>query len=367
MSLTKEKISDVNNDLDLVQNTLLKKVIRDKFKDCDYNNIQFIKSMTYPYSSIRIVKFTDEKGNPVILFIKRITTPKKKLADVREKLEHEASLLQLLNKEMSGEAVELIGIFPEQQTIVTKECTGSAIDTHINAYTFWWKNDVAQKNSRDKLALLCGSWLKRYHQTTGQQNKDLEPWYDYLSGEMLWRARTLKERLPEHSKLFQEISETFRAKLKGIQQQGYTCTYHGDFSGHNIFHDEGVIKVIDFYDAKPGHPLIDLINFIASLAYRSENPLYPKQRIRVFCHNFLKGYGKMLGRNDELASLILLLQSIKRLLVLESNMPTRLDSKTIRHRASCRHIQYLEDYLLEKNNAHALGPWPFLNLTCLTS
>ena len=367
MSLTKEKMSDVNNDLDLVQTKLLKKVIRDKFKDCDYNNILVMKNMTCPYSSIRIVKFSDGKGNPVILFIKRITIPKKKLGDVREKLMSEASLLQLLNKEMSGEAAELVEIFPEQQIIVTKKCSGSAIDTLMNDYTFWWKNTLAQKESRDKLALLCGGWLKRYHLTTGQHNKDLEPWYDYLSGEMLWRARTLKERLPEHSQLFQDISEIFRDQLKDIKYLGYACTYHGDFSGHNIFYDEDSIKVIDFYDAKIGHPFIDLINFIASLAYRSENPLYPKDRIESFCHSFLKGYGEMLERNNELASLMLLLQSIKRLLVLESRMPTRVDRMIIGRRASCQHIQYLKDYLLEKNNTRALGPWAFLNLTSLTS
>ncbi|MEZ0154844.1 MAG: phosphotransferase [Candidatus Reddybacter sp.] len=356
----------MNNDLDVVQNTLLKKVVRDKFKDCDYNNIKLIKSTTYPYSSIRIVKFTDEKRNPVILFIKRITIPKKKLADVREKLECEASLLQLLNKEMSGEAVELIEIFPEQKIIVTKKCAGSAIDTLMNAYTFWWKNDSAQKESRDNLALLCGSWLKRYHLATGRKNKDLEPWYDYLSGEMLWRTRALKESLPEHSQLFSEVSEMFRARLKEIQHQGYACTYHGDFSGHNIFYEKDSIKVIDFYDAKIGHPFIDLINFIASLAYRSENPLYPKQRIGIFCRNFFKGYGEMLEQNKELVYLLLLLQCIKRLHVITSNQKIRLDRKLLNQRVIKQYTHYLNNHLQETNNRQKIEPWPFLNLTNLT-
>ncbi|MEZ0186521.1 MAG: phosphotransferase [Candidatus Reddybacter sp.] len=367
MQATKTEASEVDIDLNFVQENLLPKVLGAEFKNSEYNKLKIVENLSQPYSAIRVIQFQDESNNPVTLYLKRITIPNKKIATVKESLLNETSLLQKINTAMKGATAEHIAVFPEQQIIVTKKCPGLPVDSIINTYGFWWRNDKPQNIRRNNIPALCGNWLKRFHMATGEANQDLTPWYDYLSGEMIWRTRILKERLPKHSELFENISDSFTNELRQIKTQGYLCTYHGDFAPHNIFYAENKIRVIDFYDAKTGHPIIDLINFVASIAYRSESPLYQKPKIKDFCDSFLKAYGKLLNTNTEITSLILLLQSIKRLLVLENNIPTRLDTRVMRYRASKQHMQYLEDYLLERNNARALGPWPFLNLTCLTN
>ena len=363
MQATKTEASEVDIDLDFVQENLLPKVLSTKFKNSEYNKLKIVENLSQPYSAIRVIQFQDESNNPVTLYLKRITIPNKKIATVKESLLNETSLLQKINTTMKGATAEHIAVFPEQQIIVTKKCPGLPIDSIINTYGFWWRNNISKKIYRDNIPALCGNWLKRFHMATGEVNQDLTPWYNYLSGEMIWRTRILKERLPKHSELFENISDSFTNELRKIKTQGYLCTYHGDFAPHNIFYDEEKIRVIDFYGARMGHPLIDIINFIASIACRAESPLYPKSRIKVFCQQFLTAYGQTLDKSIELMPLILLLQSIKRVFVLSSNTPNRPDRRLINHNAIRQHISYFDDYLENKHNTKALGPWPFLKLS----
>lgn len=365
MQSAKNKASEVNIDLDFVQKNLLPKVLKVKFKNSEYNKLTFVENLSQPYSAIRVIQFQDESNNPVTLYLKRITIPNKKIATVKESLLNETSLLQKINTAMKGATAEHIAVFPEQQIIVTKKCPGLPVDSIINTYGFWWRNNISKKIYRDNIPALCGNWLKRFHIATGEENQDLTPWYNYLSGEMIWRTRILKERLPKHSELFENISDSFTNELRKIKTQGYLCTYHGDFAPHNIFYDEGKIRVIDFYGARVGHPLIDIINFIASIVCRAESPLYPKSRVKKFCQQFFTAYGQGFDKSTALAPLILLLQSMKRVLVLSSDTPTRLDRKLITQHAMHQHISYLKDYLQENNNAHKNGPWAFLDLPML--
>lgn len=363
MQPAKNQTSNITADLDCVQNTLLPEILKEQFPNAELNTLTTVRTLVYPYSTIRIIQYLDKQKTASTLFIKRITVPNKELITVKNNLRNETVLLQQLNREMSGETVELIHSFPEQQIIVTKECPGKATDSLINAYSFWWKNSP---HLRDNLPTHCGNWLKRYHLITGQESQDLTTWLDYLSGEMIWRIRALKEQQPKNAKLFENISDSFLQKLNQIDTQGYSCSYHGDFAPHNIFYDNNRIRVIDFYDAQTGHPIIDLVNFISSIATRSESPLYPKLRIKKFCQQFLAAYGQLTERQPELASLLFLLQSIKRLLVLESSAPSRLDNKLINYQAKRQHIYYLNNYINNKNDAKIVGPWPYLNLSALT-
>jgi len=365
MQSAKNKASEVDIDLNFVQENLLPEVLKVKFKNSEYNKLTLVENLNQPYSTIRVIQFQDEHNNPVTLYLKRITIPNKKIATVKESLLNETSLLQKVDTKMKGATAEHIGVFPEQQIIVTKKCPGLPVDSIINTYGFWWKNNLRHNTHSDNIPALCGNWLKRFHRVTGEENQDLAAWYSYLSGEMIWRTRILKERLPRYSELFKEISDNFTNELKHIQSMGYLCTYHGDFAPHNIFYGEEKIRVIDFYGARMGHPLIDKINFIASIACRAESPLYPKSRIKIFCQQFLTAYGQTLDKSTELIPLILLLQSIKRVIVLSSNIPTRPDGRLINQSAIHRHISYLKDYLQEKNNAKKLGPWAFLDLSML--
>lgn len=360
-----EENSTAGVDLDFVQSHLLPEVLKVKFIDSKWDELTTVSNINYPYSTIRIVEFLDEKNSVVKLFLKRITIPNRTTPNIKKSIHNETTLLQQMSNEMAGQAVEIIESFPDQQVIVTKQCPGAAIDSAINAYGFWWKSNPHHNAYRDDIATRCGRWLKQYHTLTGRNGEDLTPWYNYLSGEMTWRHRALKEQLPEYAKLFDKVSDYFSNKLQHIENQGYSCIYHGDFSPHNIFYDKEKIRVIDFFDAKTGHPVIDQINFIASLASRAESPLYSKSRINKFCNSFLIAYGQSFDKNDELVSLVLLLQSVKRLLVLTNNEISRPDKKMINKAAICLHINYLQDQIKESGDTRQPGPWPFINIAML--
>ena len=363
MQSVENKAPDI--DLDFVQGKLLPEVLKNKFINSKWQDLKTVKNQNCPYSSIRIVEFLDEENSVVTLFLKRITMPNRTTATIKKALHNETTLLEKMKSGMQGAAVELIETFPEQQVIVTKKCPGEPIDSSINAYGFWWKNNAYHNSYRESIAGQCGTWLKQYHTLTGKKEEDLRPWYNYLTGEMTWRNRALNEQLPQYEALFNEVADYFISGLQGISDQGYSCTYHGDFSPHNIFYDGSKVRVIDFFDAKTGHPIIDQINFIASIASRAESPLYPKSRIKTFCHKFLMGYGQGFDKNTELVSLMLLLQSVKRLLVLANNRPTRPDKLLINKAAISLYINHMADHIKNRKNARQIGPWPFINLAML--
>jgi len=360
-----DKLTDAINDLDVVENSLLPSVLQTHFSYTDKVSLKTIKTTTYPYSVIRTIRHLNKQKKPSTLYLKRITIPNKESIIVQQALLKEDNLLRKLNKEMSEETVELIATFPEQQTIVTKECLGTPTDLLLNPYRFWWQSSSQKQALRNNLPALCGDWLKRFHSLTEQKEQELASWHNYLSGEMIWRIRLLKELKSGYSKLFDDCSEQFTDELKQLEISGLTHSYHGDFAPHNIFYSDQKIKVIDFYGAREGHALMDLINFIASIATRSENLLYPHWRIRKFCEQFLNAYGIVPAFDPKLLALLLVLQSIKRLLVLAQYSTSGAVPSLIAHRAEQQQILYIENYQQQNEKALKTGPWRSLDLTLL--
>ena len=354
------KTEDIIADLNFVQHKALPAIIKNKFGDLESKEITVVKTEKFPYSTIRVIQLTDRQGSSIRLFLKRITIPNKDPQFIQQALRLETKHLQNLNKKMKGETVEHFYTSLEHQTIVTRECTGTALETLVNAYGFWWYNSPRRSVLRHTLPVQCGNWLKRYHETTTQQNRDLTPWYNYLSGEMFWRVRHLKDLLPDHSTLLQSTFESFNSDLKLLDPNGSICLYHGDFAPHNIFYNQQNICIIDFFGARTGHPIIDLINFVASIASRAESPFYPSSRIKVFCYKFISAYGTILGDEKRLVSLLLRLQTVKRLLVLSNNNPSGVAGKIAAKRAINWHLEYLKNSQSGQKNKVDAGPWPFL-------
>ncbi|MEZ0148367.1 MAG: phosphotransferase [Candidatus Reddybacter sp.] len=359
------KTEDIIADLNFVQHKELPAILQAQFGNFESKKIRIIKTETFPYSTIRIIQLSNGQDTPIRLFLKRITIPNKEASFIQQALGKETELLQCLNRKMEGETVEHVYTSLQHQTIVTRECAGIALESSINAYSFWWHNGRRSSALRHTLPALCGNWLKRYHETTLQKDKDLTPWYNYLSGEMIWRARQLKDLLSDHTSLLESLVENFTRDLKLLDQFGSISSYHGDFAPHNIFYKQQNICIIDFFGARTGHPIIDLINFIASIASRAESPLYPGTRIRTFCYQFMKSYGTTLESEQKLVSLLLQLQAVKRLLVLTNNRQSGLVEKIAAKRAIGWHLQYLKNSLTRKNVRGDRGPWPFLFLDTL--
>ncbi|MEZ0174969.1 MAG: phosphotransferase [Candidatus Reddybacter sp.] len=361
-----DNVSPISADLDRVKSQLLPAQVNKKFPATTNQTIDTVRTLDLPYSSIRVLQVANPPGPAIDIFLKRITIPGKEQSIIKEALIRETHLLEKLNKYLPEESVELIASFPEQQTIATKGCAGNSIDELINAHQFWWQPGLKSKAQRQRLAQLCGDWLKRFHALTEQNDQLLKPWYDYLNGEMDWRTQALQQGQTRHASLYRKVADKFYSDLREQEQYAPTNIYHGDFAPHNIFDNQHKITVIDFFGAQTGSKLMDLINFIASIASRGENPLYPKGRISTFCQQFIAAYNLAPNTQDSLAAPLLVLQSVKRLLVLKNTTPHRIDQQYSHRRSTHWHHQYLENYFKGNDSLVAKGPWPFLDLSTFT-
>ena len=363
---TKCDVSAINADLDRAETDLLPAPLYKKFPNTTGNTIKTVNTMDLPYSSIRVLQVANPPGPSIEVFLKRITIPGKEQNIIKEALIRETRLLEKLNRHLPEESVELIASFPEHQTIATRACSGQPVDKLINSYPFWWQTGLRHNTQRQRLAQLCGDWLKRYHALTEQHEQHIKPWYDYLCGEMDWRIQALKQGRTQHSSLYSQVAERFYSDLSEQEQYGTTNIYHGDFAPHNIFDNQKKISVIDFFGAQTGNKLMDLLNFIAAIASRAESPLYPKGRINTFCQQFIAAYDPSVNIQDTLAVPLLILQTVKRLLVLQNNKPRRADHKLAHQRSMHWHHQYLGSYLKDQYPLITKGPWPFLDLSELS-
>jgi len=357
----------INADLNRVETGLLPECLNKKFPRTVGTTINTVKTMDLPYSSIRVLQVENPPGPALDIFLKRITIPGKEQSTIEEALIRETCLLDKLNESLPDESVELIASFPEQQIIATKACTGQLIDEIVNAYPFWWQPGHAHQVQRQQLARLCGDWLKRFHTLTELENQHLKPWHDYLCGEMDWRTQVLKKEQPAHAMLYSKVADKFYKDMNQQAEYGPASTYHGDFAPHNIFIDQHKITVIDFFGAQQGSKLIDIINFIASIVSRAESPLYPSMRINTFCQQFIAAYALATDIQHTLVAPLLALQSIKRLLVLQNNKTSRIDHKFAQQRSARWHRRYVENYLEGRHQLIAKGPWPFLDLSALST
>lgn len=339
--------------------SMLPLLIKEHYQTDYLPEILVIRDYTYPYSHIRVVEFKRVSNDAIRLFIKRIIPNNKSKTSIQSAITTEADLLKRIEPLMSSGVVRLIGIFPDQLCLVTEETQGLQMDSLTNSLPLWWW----QKDLHHNIATLSGDWLKQFHQATITKERGLHAWYDYLSGEMIWRSRLLIEHMPEHEILLKNCHKRYESDLNKLEKNGFIYRYHGDFAPHNIFFHNNKIQVIDFYASRQGHGLMDMVNFISSIATHSESPLYPKQVIKKFCYQFLDAYGQINSPDPRLPALILVLQAVKRLTVLatasSSKNPFSQINNSQKWYLDYLHL-YLDDTFLEKTTN---GPWPFMNLS----
>jgi hypothetical protein len=343
MNASDKTPEEIISDLDYVQSAL-PEVLKDNPRVSQNSPMKLIRETAYPYSRIRVVEFQGASRDKRRLYLKRVSIPNRQPRIISKLIAREQAFLQKLNRLMPEESVKLITAFPEYCTMVTEECAGEALDSSIGSRIYSVFPSL-NGSRNEQLFFQCGDWLRRFHATFRKEHSNLRPWYDYLSGEMIWRIKLLKKELPAHNDLLNVCNHRFSEDLGALETKGTSHIYHADFAPHNIFLNNDRLQVIDFFGIKRGHGILDIINFLFSIAPKLENPLRPKKQYKRFCRAFLSGYGSIDLPDPGVPDLILLLQSVKRLLVLASFANTgNLGRTFIARRNMNMHIAHLKLY-----------------------
>ncbi len=363
MIISENNNRQITNDLDFVQ-TALPSVLGKMLSISNVPSLTVVKETAYPYSQIRIVEFQEDSGKTRRFYLKRINFPNKDRTMIEKNIALEQDMLLKLNKEMPKESVHLIAAFPDHCTIVTEECAGKMLDSIINSYQYWWLLKFKEETN-EKLPYLCGKWLQRFHAVSLEPSHNLRPWYDFITGEMIWRTRQLSKMLPDYFLLFNTCNERFQMDMNTLGEKGPSHIYHADFAPHNIFVQYNRIQTIDFSGIRRGHGILDVVNFLSSIALRSENPLFLKSQNRKFCEAFLDGYGPINLHDPRIPGLLFVLQSVKRILTL-ANIQTssNFGHAFIIKRNMKRYLDHLQIYAINADMQDITDPVPWPNF-CL--
>lgn len=323
--------------------------------------LQLADEHSYPYSVIRILDVRHPRSGHTRYYLKRVIAGPMQEERTRERLKTEADFLALLNNKMPNEIVQLAACLPEYMAVITQECRGTLFNKQINVnpltrFTRQYRKSVT------KTSAVCGDWLHRFHGITSAPSQDLGDWLEFLAGEAEWREPQLTKLDPANRNLYQQTVKKLDSDLKEISSIGVKCMLHGDFAPHNIFSSGDSIQVLDFSSVREGHPSLDMINYIGKIATLRENPFIAAGIVRDMCMQFCSRYGPVELPDKGLLTLLIVLQCIKRLLVLH-----QCASKLRRyiHRDSIKwYLTYLYAYQDENRQGDLLkkGPWPFLEL-----
>jgi serine/threonine protein kinase len=357
-SATQPTPDPISLDLDSVQDAL-GSALRSRLRGEGEPRLIRSEDASFPYSRVRHLRF-DQSGARVDIFLKRVVPSHGPLERVKSRLKREAELLSQLGQQMPGRVVPFVALFIDQLTLVTEGCRGDQFDHLLvgSPISVWWPQS---RRRLIKISTGCGAWLERFHSLTRDPYGDLGEWLEFQSGEAEWRARQLTDLDPRNSGLYQGCAKKLDSELSACRLPGLGCTTHGDYAPHNIFVDEDdQIQVLDFFAAQRGHPLADVVNYIAKIACFAESPLFPKTTARALCEAFLAGYRKLHPSEHQVLRLLLVLQTLKRMLVLRSRRTGRAMALVA---DPCRdwYAPYLESYLSTgSRDASTTWPWPFV-------
>jgi len=349
-------------DLDCVQSKL-PSILCHRFNISHLPSLHLVEETAYPYSRMRVIEFKTDSALSKRLYLKRIAAPDAGAYIPETIVAREEKFLIQLNKKMPHESVHLVAAFPEYCTTVTEECGGQLLGSIIHSSPYWGLRS-SDSCRNEELYYLCGKWLRKFHNCSKQERSNLRPWYNYLSGEMIWRIKQLSEDLPKHEYLLNSCNQRFLDDLDSLEPNGVSHMYHGDFAPHNIFVSNETIQTIDFSGIKRGHGISDVINFLSSISPQPENLLPPRAFFRRFCQAFLAGYGPIDLPDPRISDLLLALQSVKRLFVLTQTQKNCGYLKALlASRSANLHLSHLQSYIAKSNgNAISHGPWPYLYL-----
>ena len=271
-------------------------------------------------------------------------------------------MLRDLGERMPGQAAPFLAVFPDQLVLATEACNGQQMDA------VFCRGGISQPSRAARARLentseACGRWLRRFHDLTREPATDLRAWLQYERGEVSWRIALLERLDPARASLYRESGEKLRSELATCALPPNGCRLHGDFAPHNIF-VEGptAIQVLDFYASRPGYPLHDLVNFIGKICGLAESPTFSAENSRRACLALLKGYGPIRAEERSIARQLIVLQAIKRLLVIVDarrggGLRARLNTKKGWYEGFL--VRYVS---ADDAESSSFTPWPFLDL-----
>ena len=350
----------VVSDLDIAQ-TELKGLLQGRNAMALAADVLISRTQVLPYSVVRFVRF--KCAHDVLdVFLKRVVPGDGNVALARSRLMTEAEVLRDLGERMPGQAAPLFAVFPDQLVLATAACNGQQMDAVV------CRGGISQLSPAvrarfENISEACGRWLRRFHELTREPAIDLRAWLRYERGEVSWRVALLERLDPANALLYRESGEKLRSELADCSLPLNGCRLHGDFAPHNIF-VEGTtgIQVLDFYASRPGHPLHDLVNFIGKICGLAESPTFSAENSRRACVALLKGYGPIRSEERTIARQLIVLQAIKRLLVIVDarrggGLRARLNTKKGWYES------FLARYVSpDEGGTSSFTPWPFLDL-----
>lgn len=349
----------VGADLDQVE-ALLGDVVSSRLGGEGRVSVLWRKDTCYPYSCVRRVRF-ERSERQIDVFLKRIRYIRGPSEPVMSRLKNEGDLLLQLNQSMPSRVASFVGLYLDQLTLVTEACRGNQFD-HLLAGSLLrllWPKKLARLVEASRR---CGEWLNQFHRLTHDPGADLSDWLGYQSGEAEWRIRKLIDLDPGNSNLYRECGKRFEDDLTAFRLSGVGCTIHGDYAPHNIFVDDsGQVQVLDFFAARKAHPLADVVNYLGKIASYAESPLFRPWAARKLCEGFLSGYRNLDKSEHKLFRVLLVLQTIKRMLWLRSR---RRNARMLVSADRCRgwYVPYLMAYVSTgSEETEMTWPWPFLN------
>jgi hypothetical protein len=349
----------IGADLDHVE-ALLSELVASRLGSQVTSNVTSRKDASYPYSRVRHVRL-ESSGSQIDLFLKRIVPVRNLIEPVKCGLKNEGDLLLRLGQVMPGRVAPFFALYVDQLTLVTEGCRGNQFDRLLlgSVLRMLWPNN---RQRLVEASRRCGEWLNQFHRLTHDPGADLSDWLEYQSGEAEWRIRKLIDLDPGNSNLYRECGKRFEDDLTAFRLSGVGCTIHGDYAPHNIFVDDsGQVQVLDFFAARKAHPLADVVNYLGKIASYAESPLFRPWAARKLCEGFLSGYRNQDKSDHKLFRVLLVLQTIKRMLWLRSR---RRNAQMLVSADRCRgwYVPYLMAYVSTgSEETEMTWPWPFLN------
>lgn len=352
---------DVANDLDSAETALAEHLQMEQAAHIPVK-LKILRQESYPYSVVRMVKAEGSGLGQNTYYIKRLLVQEQRRKRAADQCRKEAQLLAVLKDRMPAEVVEFVLANPERLITITRACTGVKFSELFRGY-FLRQHLGTYKRKLVHISAHCGDWLRRFHATTNATGESLADWIDYQCGEAEWRADELSILDPGNKLFYERIARNLEKDFKRLALPPRSSMIHRDFAPHNIFVNPTHIQVLDFTDTQQGHGAMDVVNFIASLASRCEHRLVTIKLAKTMCAEFLGSYGGLSEEDRQLYKLLLVLQSLKRLLVLHQRENAGFWSR-ISQNGMRWHLTYLELFIeiTGRNEALLAGPWPFLDL-----
>ncbi|WP_019627636.1 aminoglycoside phosphotransferase family protein [Thioalkalivibrio sp. AKL10] len=222
----------------------------------------------YPYSRIFRLHYLGTQG-PILVYLKTLPRWANGMAAAvrAEKLRKEYTTLLRLSAAtfQSGRSTpDPIGYYPDHDVLAMGALPGQPLRHLIARHISVW-NPTALLKLREPAAHV-GAWLRELHALPNGDRTtfDADTLLEFCEAQFV---RILSHRvhwLPaDYPSKFERVAQ----EVASQQQTGQSATVlsHGDYKSHNIWIEDGRVQVLDFGNAGPESPLIDICSFWVEL------------------------------------------------------------------------------------------------------